>query len=97
MLKPARQSIEIGNLYRVRGTVTIRTDDGYLMGAYAYYPKFEFYEKDTLWNEQPLIMNDTIVLVVDVPQNIETDLKTGVHVLVGNRVQYMFKHDLVSL
>jgi hypothetical protein len=90
--------IEVGKLYRVKGTIPVRTDDGYLMAAYAYYPKLNEYQKDTLWNEQPLVLNDTIVLVVDLPENTKTELKAGgVHVLIGNRVQYMLKKNLFPL
>lgn len=87
--------IEVGKLYRVKGTVSVRTDDGYLMAAYAYYPRFDEYHKDTLWNEQPLVINGTIVLVVELPKNTKT--QTGVHVLIGNRVQYMLKSNLFPL
>lgn len=90
--------IEVGKLYRVKGTIPVRTDDGYLMAAYAYYPRFNQYHKDTLWNEQPLVLNDTIVLVVDLVKDTKTEIKImGVNVLIGNRVQYMLVNNLVPL
>ena len=88
--------IEVGKLYRVRGTIPVRTDNGYLMAAYAYQPRFSFHQKDTLANPQPLVKNETIVLVVDIPK--EPFLKQGgVHVLLEDKVHYMLVFNLVAL
>lgn len=86
--------IEVGKLYRVRGTIPVKTGDVYLMAAYAYHPRCSFHQKDTLANPQPLVENDTIVLVVDIP---EEKKPTGVHVLLADRIQYMLIANLVPL
>ena len=86
--------IEIGKLYRVRGTIPVRTDDGYLMAAYAYHPRYNFYDKDTIWNAQPLVENETVVMVVDIP---EEKKPLGVHVLLEGRIQYVLRSNLVPL
>lgn len=86
--------IEIGKLYRVKGSVPVRTDDGYLMAAYAYHPRNNFYDKYTIWNAQPLVENGTVVLVIDIP---EEKKQVGVHVLLENRIQYMLISNLVPL
>ena len=86
--------IEVGKLYRVRGTIPVRTDDGYVMAAYAYRPRFNFYDKNTIWNAQPLVENGTIVLVIDIP---EEKKQTGVHVLLENSIQYMLIANLIPL
>ena len=86
--------IEVGKLYRVRGTIPVRTDDGYIMAAYAYQPRHNFYDKDTIWNAQPLVENGTVVMVIDIP---EEKKPTGVHVLLEGRIQYMLISSLISL
>lgn len=90
--------IKVGKLYRVQGTIPIQTDDGYLFGAYAYHPKINHYQKDTLYNEQPLVMNGTIVLVLELLGNTEEEIKRiGAHVLLEDRVQYMLVKNLIEI
>lgn len=86
--------IELGKLCRVRGTIPIKIGDEYRMAAYAYHPRCSFHQKDTLANPQPLVENDTIVLVIDIP---EEKKPTGVHVLLEDRIQYMLIANLMPL
>ena len=86
--------IEIGKLYRVKGTIPIRNNDGYSMAAYAYQPRCSFHQKDTLANPQPLVENGMVVLVIDIP---EEKKPIGVHVLLEGRVQYMLIANLEPL
>lgn len=86
--------IEVGKLYRVKGSVPVRTDDGYLMAAYAYHPRYNFYDKYTIWSAQPLVENGTVVMVLDIPNEPKPH---GVHILLEGRIQYMLKSNLVPL
>ena len=86
--------IELGKLYRVKGTIPVRTGNSYLMAAYAYHPRYDFHQKDSLSNVKPLIENETIVLVVDIP---EEKKQMGVHVLLGDKVHYMLISNLCLL
>ena len=89
--------LEVGKLYRIKGTIPIKTGNGYIMGAYAYMPRLNIHEKDTLSNVQPLIENGTIALLVDIPEKDDMRHRFGVHVLIGDRVHYMLASNLEPL
>ena len=86
--------IEIGKLYRINGNIPIRTDDGYLMAAYLFHPRDSFYDKQTIWDAKPLIMNDEVVLVVNKPMFPNHE---GVHVLYEDKIFFLRTDNLTYL
>lgn len=89
--------VEVGKLYRIKGSIPIRTNDGYIMGAYAYVPRYIFYQKNTLSDIQPLVEDGTIVIVVDIPKDEIGKRNIGVHVLIGERIHYILASNLEAL
>lgn len=86
--------IEIGKLYRIKGNIPIRTDDGYLMAAYLFHPRDDYYNKDIIWDAKPFALNNDLVMVIDKPMYPNHD---GVHVLYEDKICFVKTYNLMPL
>jgi len=85
---------KLGKLYKIKGNIPVRTNNGYIMGAYLFNPRDKFYDKDSIWSAKPIVENDTIVMIIHIPMYPDND---GVHVLYKDEIFFVKNENLIPV